>query len=314
MKTDQEIAKIKQRLRFASEIEFQSFFAQLSLAEFPDFQAVDGAGGDMGFDGIRGMTAYQVYFPEEKNRMDRKYVSKIDEDLDKILRNKEKLGLKITEWIFVVPEDLRIRPITHLMKKTAESGIKCLYWGATKLTELTSKHPYITDSFPYIFMPSVKNDLNDIKSSLKQLSRPISHANIGIITDGEFHRELGSISKEYQPRIDSIPRRPDGSLYRPDRQDLDYISEMQEKIEELRERKNQSDQTYGLELKDAIEWYDELTEKAEEDFAAKGLYNSGLKYRSIGKLRDQKKREIEKLKLKYGITDVNLLYYKENTI
>ncbi len=103
-------------LRFQSEQQFQSFFSQLAGAEMPNFMAVDGSNGDSGFDGIDGQTAYQAYFPEQHNRTDKKFITKIDEDVKKVLNNK--LGIRVKRWVFVIPEDLRINVICHLIKQS----------------------------------------------------------------------------------------------------------------------------------------------------------------------------------------------------
>lgn len=231
---------MKQSLRFQSEEEFQSFFSQLSSAEMSNFQAVEGAGGDRGFDGLSGTTAYQAYFAEEKNRTDANFIAKIDKDIKKVLETKKELDLEITEWIFVVPEDLRIKVVAHLSRKSKETGLLCLYWGATKLTELTSKHPHIIESFPLIFMPSVKNDLKEVKSLISGERKNVSLDGIEILGDEEFLRELENIKREYQPKIDSFPKRSDGTLFHPTKVELDYVAEMHRKIDELGQKKEKA--------------------------------------------------------------------------
>ena len=233
-------------LKFQSAQEFQIFFSQLISCEIPDFMPVDGSSGDSGFDGIDNETAYQVYFPEQHNRTNKKYIAKIDKDLKKVLKNK--LGLKIKKWVFVVPEDLRMPVIAHLIKKSKEAGVKLTYIGANTLTQLASKYPHIIDSFPLIFMPSVKEDIKEVKSLVKQKGKMVSLDGVEVIGDEEFSRAIEQIRKKYQPGIDMIPKRPDGSLYRPNARDLEHIAEMQSLQEELGSKKRRSDQAFELDV------------------------------------------------------------------
>ena len=94
---------MKQALRFISNDQFQSFTSLLFSEELPSFQAIEGAGGDGGLDGIDGTTAYQMYFPEVKNRDKKHYVAKIDADLTTLQVTMTKQKLTVTRWILVVP-------------------------------------------------------------------------------------------------------------------------------------------------------------------------------------------------------------------
>lgn len=295
---------MKQKLRFTSEEEFQSFFGQLSSAEISDFLPVEGSGGDKGFDGLSGTTAYQAYFPDEKNRTDAKYINKINEDLDKVIKNKRRLGLGITDWIFVVPEDLRISVVAHLRKKSKETGINCTYWGATKLLELITKHPHIQDSFPTIFLPPVHEEVkkvtrsldSGIKATLVKADSPVE-----IITEQEFARQKREIQNELYQKLE-----PYYSGSRPIRGTADervpLEQEAEQKYRDLQIKKQASDNLYKLELEEIEEKYQEETEKTNEEMNKRGLFHSGIKDRAIGRLEVKKKREIEKLKLKYGKT------------
>ncbi len=82
-------------------------------------------------------------------------------------------------------------------------------------------------------MPSVKKDIKEMKSLIRHKEKNISLEGVEIIGDEEFHRKYEEISREYQPKIDTFPRRSDGSLYHPLKEDLDYIAEMQNKLEEI---------------------------------------------------------------------------------
>jgi hypothetical protein len=119
---------VKQILHFLNEHDFQNFTSQLFGEELPSFQPIEGAGGDGGLDGIETETAYQMYFPEQKNRTKQKYLAKIDDSLTKLQATIESKSLTIKRWIFVVPEDLQYEVVLHLQKKSQNTGIECLYW------------------------------------------------------------------------------------------------------------------------------------------------------------------------------------------
>lgn len=295
---------MKQKLRFQSEQEFQNFFSQLASAEFHDFQAVEGLSGDKGFDGVYDSTAFQSYFPEENNRTDTNFKRKIDEDLQKVLNNSRTLGLDIKEWVFVVPEDLRIDVVAHLIKKTNETGIKCLYWGATKLTELLAKHPHIQESFPTIFLPPVHEGIKDIQQTLDsgiKATMAKSDSPMEIITEHDFTRRRQEIRDELSLKV--APYYFGG---RPDRTRIKEIvafeQEAEDKYRDLQIKKQASDKLYDIELEEIGEKYNEAVENTNEEMNRRGLFYSGIKDRAIGRLEVKKNREIERLKLKYGKT------------
>lgn len=306
---------MKQALRFQSENEFQSFFSQLCSAEFPEFQAIEGSGGDRGFDGLCGKTAYQVYSPEDKNRTDAKFIEKIDKDLEKVIKNMSKLNLQIEEWIFVVPEDLRIGVVAHLQVKSNEKNIKCLYWGATKLTELVTKHPHIQDSFPTIFLPPVRNGIAEIENTLQNISKPTMNTrvftDVEIIGDEEFAQSYKKLYEDYWEEVG-----PDSMRFVFEKQpNIKKLAvKVKQEEEKLKIKKNKSDSAYAIELEELDEYYNEEIEKIKEAMNKRGLYQSGIKDKAIESLEVKRKRDVSKLKLKYGITDSNMIAYNQRQI
>lgn len=290
---------MKQLLRFSSEQEFQSFFGQLSAAELPDFQAIEGSGGDGGFDGLSGTTAYQVYFPEEKNRTIKNYTNKIDTDLAKVMNNKQKLGLLIEEWVFVVPEDLRIEVVAHLQKKSQDTGIKCLYWGATKLLELVTKHPHIQDSFPTIFLPPVREGIQDIQDILASGQKPRVLTSVEIIGDKEYQVKRENILEEYKQKTNSFMRVHGTSSSAHLAADMAYKKEADTKLKDLQLKKEASDKAYQLELDEINEYCDLEVEKVNDEMNRRGLSSSGIRDKALGRVEAQRQRAIERLKLKY---------------
>ncbi len=300
---------MKQKLRFTSEEEFQSFFSQLSSAEMADFLPVEGSGGDKGFDGLSGTTAYQAFFPDEKNRTDAKYINKINEDLDKVIKNKKRLGLGITDWIFVVPEDLRISVVAHLRKKSKETGINCTYWGATKLLELITKHSHIQDSFPTIFLPPVHEEVKKVKRSLDSGIKATlvkTESPIEIITEQELARRKREMQDELKLELE-----PYYAGSRPIRgtaaERVALEEEAEQEYRDLQIEKQASDDLYKLELEEIEEKHQEEMEETNEEMSRRGLFQSGLKDRAIGRLEVKKMREVEKLKLKYGKTGIVII-------
>lgn len=290
---------MKQMLHFLSEQEFQNFCSQLFSAEFTSYQAVEGAGGDGGLDGIDRTVAFQMYFPEIKNRKDSSYISKIDDTLSKLKKLIEKEELEITQWVFVVPEDIRYKVAIHLQKKARELGIECVSWGASKLTELVIKHPHIRNSFPGIFLPDVKEGLSNIKEGLLTLSRPRS-LNIEIITDKEFRELDQAISDEYKQKASGEVQRFGTSSSAHIAASEIHRQEANKKKKELRMKKEASDRAYELEKQDIEDQFAEIIDRVRESFAIRGLNGSGIEARSTGRAEVKKSRELEKLKLKYG--------------
>jgi len=295
-------------LKFKSGDEFQNFFSQLASAELGDFQSVEGSGGDGGFDGIYGPTAYQAYFPEPKNRTRGKFIQKIDIDLPKVIETSKRLDLNIDSWILVVPVDLGIDVIAYLSKKSKETKIKCSYWGASKLSQLVTKYPYIQDSFPDIFLPPVREILREIDLNLKHQGEDTKISElVPIIRDSDFYQQKKNIWDEYQKKIKDFPKNRHGRVtYGYEEKDLEFSREAKKAERELESKKKASDKAYELELDELNEIYDENVEKLKEEMAKKGLFSSGIKGNAIGKIEIKRKRQIERLKLKYGKEDLKL--------
>lgn len=290
----------KQILRFQSEQEFQNFFAQIRSAELPDFQAVEGSGGDMGFDGIDSDTAYQSYYPEDKNRTEANYKIKINTDLAKVVTVNKDLKLGLKNWVLIVPEDLSIKTILHLRAKSKESGLKCLYWGATKLNELANKYPHVKKSFPTIFLPDYEPRFDEIMSKIDSIQTTGSFEGIEIIPDDVYERTRNSITEEYKTKIHSfiIQHGTDSSAHL--QADRIFKEEADKKIKELQGKKEKSDKAYKIALDELNESFDERQVKIKEDFARRGIYGGGIMFSEQGKLEVKKNRAIEKLNLIFG--------------
>lgn len=291
----------KQILKFQSESEFQNFFGQLASAEFDDFQPVEGSGGDDGFDGIRSSVAYQVYYPTKKSQSLNDYKNKIDKDLKKILVSKDALGFDIKEWILVVPEDLTINVISYLAKKSKETGVSCTYWGATKLQQLITKHPHIQDSFPLIFLPPVRKGIQNLQEIMVSSNRTkVLDNTVEIITDAEYEDEKKIIFAEYSTRTKSLPFE-NTSSFNPFADE--YIqNELKEKLARLRAKKQVSSRACQLEAEEIVEVYNEEVERISRGYINWRRNSEALK--ELKKVSDKKDRALERLRMKYGETQL----------
>jgi len=288
---------MKQALKFITSEQFQSFTSQLFSEEFPSYQAIEGAGGDGGLDGIEESTAYQIYFPEVKNRDKRHYLAKIDNDLKKLQSTIEKHSLVITRWIFVVPDDLGTDVVLYLNAKAKELGFECIYWGATKLTALVNKYPYIRDAFPEVFLPDVKQDLADVKDGVESLHRK-QDSFTDIMTDEEFFRRRKRLAQDGQNKAKQMASRINGSAATQVSQVV--MGETNKAIQELTEQKARSDRFYQLAQDEINDFFNEELTKKQSEIAARGMTYSGLSQLAIVDVEKKRTRELERLALKYG--------------
>lgn len=292
---------MKQILHFLDEGDFQNFTAQLFSEELPSFQAIEGAGGDGGLDGIEGETAYQMFFPEQKNRTKKKYIAKIDDSLGKLKATVEKHDLTVTRWIFVVPEDLHYEVVLHLKKQSKEYGVECLYWGATKLTALVNKHPHIKNAFPGIFLTDLKVDMERVTDSVSELSRRAASSTTDVIKEDDYIAEVQRIKSQMQSEMHSVNTRF-GNTHVPQVASVALQKKYQPIFDELHRRKEASDKMYELELREINMQFDELVEKKNSEHVGRGTFHSGFRGQDIEKIEEKRRIELEKLSVKYGKT------------
>lgn len=289
---------MKADLHFISNDQFQSFTSQLFGEELPSYQPIEGAGGDGGLDGIDGSTAYQMYFPEPKNRTKANYIKKIDTDVAKVQETAVKNELAVERWILVVPEDLGTDVALYLQKKSKEVGFECIYWGATKLTALVNKYPYIRDAFPEIFLPDVKQDLASVKDGIENLHRK-QDSFTDIMTDEEFFSRRQRLTQEGQQSARQLMQRvPPGSAQQQASQIV--TAETNKRIQELADQKKRSDRFYELARQEINDFFEEELTKKQGEIAARGLTHSGIGQQAIEAVERKRKRELERLDLKYG--------------
>ena len=198
---------------------------------------------------------------------------------------------------FGCPDDLGTDVVLHLQTKVKEIGIECLYWGATKLTALVNKYPYIRDAFPEVFLPDVKQDLAEVKDGVASLNRKQDNFT-EIITYEEFFRLRKQLAQEEQSKAQQMASRINGSAAQQVSQAV--IGVANKKIQELMARKNTSDRFYQLAEDEINETYDELLIKTRSSFTTKGLTSLGLENKALADVEVKRDRELEQLRLKYG--------------
>ncbi|MBW4061297.1 hypothetical protein HJC99_01855 [Candidatus Saccharibacteria bacterium] len=285
-------------LRFLSNEDFQRFTAQLFSAEFPNFQAIEGAGGDGGLDGIDGDTGFQMYFPEEHNRTKAKFIAKIDSDISKMVSTADKLGLQLTRWVLVVPVDLRTDVVAHLMTKSRATGVTCLYWGATKLGELAAKHPHVQESFPGIFLPAMKQDIGQVKDGVDALTRRHDSAGVEIIGDDEYDRLIEEYSETFRQSSQGAMERM--SHTSAGEQAVRALhAELNAKRSDLMRKKGISDRAFILELEDLNAAHVLRYNRKQSELNERGMLYSGAA-EDLTRINEQHERDLERLKLRYG--------------
>ncbi len=282
---------------FITSEDFENFTSQLFSQELPSFMSVKGAGGDGGLDGLEGTTAYQMYFADPKNRTVANYIKKIDHTLARLQDTIGKEGLEVTRMVLVTPEDLPAKAVIHLQKKTKETGIECLSWGASQLAAMLAKYPQIRDNFPEVLLPDVKTDVTHIKNSVTRLSTPRNTNNIEIITDDEYIQRRNALNARLQQKFASAQRFPGSAVQAAAEA---YRLEMKPEFDELAAKKAASDRSYELERADIADDFERQRMEKSSELAGRGVLNSGFGQQDLRDINIRRLREIEKLQLKYG--------------
>lgn len=150
--------------RFRRE-DFQNFCSVLLSSELPDFQAVEGAGGDFGNDGFirSGNILFQAYAPDKVSW------PKVEKKIfDSLLLA---YGLRQTDFpeakifVFLTPFDLQHETHILLQQVATELSFVADSWGEKKLLSILAKHPEIRAEFPDLLLP-------DLSVQLQQIAAP----------------------------------------------------------------------------------------------------------------------------------------------
>jgi len=143
---------------------FQKFCSVLLAAEYPNFQAVDGAGGDRGNDGftIVGDAVFQAYAPDVRSSV--KVRNKIEESVAQARELRKSTFPALTRFVFLTPFDLTHDQHRHLRAAAEQQGLVAESWGETHLLALLAEHPAIKSEFPEILLPDVIDEIRKLRA------------------------------------------------------------------------------------------------------------------------------------------------------
>jgi hypothetical protein len=287
-------------LSFFTSADFQDFTSQLFGEEFSDYQPIEGAGGDRGLDGVEGKRAFQMYFPDTKNRTDKKFKDKIDDSLVKL----EKLlqeGVPFDTWVLVVPVDLRTDVVLYLQTKAHALGIKGIYYGATKLSALAAKHSHVRKAFPQVFLPEYSQEFESVKATLETLHRNQTNSS-AILKQSEYFSERKRLQEELLNRVEHVKSlAPNSSAAQTAHYKLQEA--LKPKIEDLNRRYGESMKLYVIEKEQINTVYDKLISENDSQHAARGVYHSGFRIAKAEEINKERELELQKLDNKFGIVN-----------
>jgi len=147
-------------------VAFQSFCGILLSLDDQGFQAVNGAGGDLGNDGflLVGDTVYQAYGPDR--HIAARVRAKIDDSIQKAVRLRSTMLPGLRRLVFLTPFDLTNDAHASLVAGAAAAGLQAESWGETKLTALLTKHPSVRSEFAEFLLPDIATRLDEIHAAI----------------------------------------------------------------------------------------------------------------------------------------------------
>jgi len=150
-------------------------FARLCNAVFTalyptEFQVIDGTRSDQGNDGYvlseRMMLAYHCPTkPEQKT--DKKYIEKIESDLNKAHKLHLDKHYEVRKWAFITPRALSNTVVTHMRKQAKNLGIDAISLESTFLADALSRNRELLHRFPFLQIPTIEYNLKEIHRLLK---------------------------------------------------------------------------------------------------------------------------------------------------
>jgi hypothetical protein len=160
---------------FANPQEFQRFCSLLFSAEYPDFQSIDDSGGDLGIDGyISGRIIFMIYCPEKPQKnTDSNKKTKILKDVKKASNTIRAGKMAVDTLVFVTPMNLRANVIIYLEDQCKKYNLKGISFGEDKLTELAAKHYHIAKQFPFLILPDISGQLEQMNDKLSSIQRTL---------------------------------------------------------------------------------------------------------------------------------------------
>lgn len=147
---------------------FQSLVSRLLSAHIPDFQAVNGAGGDSGNDGYSpGLAAlFQAYGPDKLDAV--RIRQKIADSVEKAAALRETSLPGLRKFVFVTPFDLTHEHHLYLQKLATEAGLIAESWGNSKLTILVPLHREAASTLPEIQVLNIVQTIHPDPAYIKE--------------------------------------------------------------------------------------------------------------------------------------------------
>lgn len=290
---------MKSILHFLNQSDFESFTSQLLGEDRPNFMAIEGAGGDGGFDGVDGDTVFQMYFPETKNRNKQHYIKKIDTDIPKARATADKLNFEAKKWVLIVPEDLSTEVTLYLIAKAKEYGFSGMYWGATKLTALVTKYPHIKEAFPGVFLPELKSNVERIDQGVGEIKQQLLAQAGEIMTETEFVSRIQLLKQQQQFELRNLQSRVGNSSAQQTVHQAVNLK-FQPLFLDLQAKKAASDRLYELEKQELEAEHEVNRNKINADHQSRGVYHSGMRIKALHDADVNHNTKAEKLALKYG--------------
>lgn len=142
--------------------DFQKFCSVLLSKHLPDFQAVNGDGGDSGNDGfcVGGDTLFQAFAPKQKRSAHLQ--RKIDDSIEKAKGLRRKAMPALQRLIFLTPFDLTHEVHFYLQSRAVQAKLIGESWGESRLLGVLAQHPEVRQLFPSFLIADVLAAKNNV--------------------------------------------------------------------------------------------------------------------------------------------------------
>lgn len=148
------------------ENDFQRFCSVLLSADDPSFQAVNGAGGDMGNDGflVTGDTLFQAYAPTKETSA--KLKKKIDDSIAKATDLRTTSFPSLARVVLLTPFDLTHEMHTYLRDTSCGAKLAAESWGEAKLASVLARNPGVRSAFPEYLLPDIVREVRELRRAV----------------------------------------------------------------------------------------------------------------------------------------------------
>lgn len=154
--------------RLETPTEFQQICERLLARLFPDFHAVNQAGGDAGVDAFATWGELYFQFTHTHGNV---ALRKLRADLEKIRQFK---GLK--KWYFLCSKPLSIATWRYIGAQKAVCPFEIVIWDSAVLEQLLSEHPDIVDEFFPEYAKKAYEGTQNIRNDISRLGKAMTRA------------------------------------------------------------------------------------------------------------------------------------------